>query len=192
MRQLRLQGPNIDLLVRTSGPRDACAGLISGEIELAIGVYPQVPQHLLRQELYRDKLVCVADKTNPLLKRGRLNRSAYLASPHVTVAPNLVSGIQLDEILAAMGVIRKVAATVPHYLAIPELIRGTDLVGHVSSRLLSVFRASPDIAVFPIPIRVEVPELLFEQVWHKRHENDIGHKWLRNLISDAIGAAAKR
>lgn len=91
-----------------------------------------------------------------------------------------------------MGVIRKVAATVPHYLAIPELIRGTDLVGHVSSRLLSVFRASPDIAVFPIPIRVEVPELLFEQVWHKRHENDIGHKWLRNLISDAIGAAAKR
>src|SRR5262249_39539816 len=150
-RSLRKVAPNIDLLVTTSGPREACARIINDEVEMAIGVFPHVPAEIMRRELYRDVLVCVADKGNPWLKRGRMDEKAYLASPHVTVAPNLDSGVQLDEIFAAMGFSRRVVVTVPHYTAVPGLVRGTDLVAHTRRRLANLPRTEANLVEFPIP-----------------------------------------
>ena len=187
VRKLRKQAPCIDLLVTTSGPRDACARIINDEVDMAIGVYPHMPSELLHRELYRDTLVCVADKNHPLLRRGRMDEESYLACPHVTVAPNLDSGIQLDNIFAAIGLPRRVIATVPHYIAVPALIRGTDLIAHTRRRLVEVFRSSSNLVVFAIPGSIRVPDLLFEQVWHPRYERDAGHRWLRDLIVSAVG-----
>jgi DNA-binding transcriptional LysR family regulator len=186
VRRLRKLAPHIDLLVTTCGPREACARIEADQVELAIGVYPHLPTGLLDRELYRDKLVCVADKNHPLLKRGRMDEEAYLACPHVTVAPNLDSGIQLDDIFAAMGLVRRVVATVPHYLAVPGLIRGTDLVAHTRRRLVEVLRTASGLVIFPIPVKMKVPDLSFRQIWHPRHDADAGHRWLRALILDAM------
>jgi DNA-binding transcriptional LysR family regulator len=191
LRALREKAPNIDLLVTTSGPTETCARILNDEIELAIGVFPHVPPEIARSELYRDVLVCVADGNNPRLKRGRMDERSYLASPHVTVAPNLDSGVQIDEIFQAMGFARRIVATVPHYTAIPELVRGTDLVAHTRRRLVSALRASANLIVFPIPASFPVPDLYFEQIWHPRYERDAGHKWLRGLISDAVTGKTK-
>lgn len=187
VRSLRKVAPNIDLLVTTSGPRDACTRVLNDEVEMAIGVFPHIPPGITHRELYRDDLVCVADKNNPRLKRGRMDEKAYLASPHVTVAPNLDSGVQLDDIFSAMGLPRRVVATVPHYTAAPGLVRGTDLVAHTRRRLVHVLRTSANLVVFPIPAPFRVPELLFEQIWHPRYERDAGHRWLRDLILNTIG-----
>ena len=186
VRCLRKQAPNVDLLVTTSGPRDACARIDDDDVEMAIGVFPHLPASLLDRELYRDNLVCVADKDHPLLKRGRMDEKSYLACPHVTVAPNLDSGIQLDDIFAAMGLVRRVVATVPHYLAVPALIRGTDLVANTRRRLVRVLRTSSGLVVFPIPVTMQVPELSFRQIWHRRYDGDAGHRWLRDLILSAV------
>jgi DNA-binding transcriptional LysR family regulator len=187
VRSLRKVAPNIDLLVTTSGPRDACTRVLNDEVEMAIGVFPRIPPEITHRELYRDDLVCVADKNNPRLKRGRMDENAYLASPHVTVAPNLDSGVQLDDIFAAMGLPRRVVVTVPHYTAAPGLVRGTDLVAHTRRRLVHVLRTSANLVVFPIPAPFRVPELLFEQIWHPRYERDAGHRWLRDLILNTVG-----
>jgi DNA-binding transcriptional LysR family regulator len=188
VRSMRKVAPNIDLLVTTSGPREACARVINDEVEMAIGVFPYVPAEIMRRELYRDVLVCVADKSNPWLKRGRMDEQAYLASPHVTVAPNLDSGVQLDDIFAAMGFSRRVVVTVPHYTAVPGLVRGTDLVAHTRRRFVNIPRKGANLVEFPIPAPFRVPELLFEQIWHPRHERDTGHRWLRDLILKAVGS----
>jgi hypothetical protein len=39
---------------------------------------------------------------------------AYLDSPHVTVARNRDTGIQVDEILESMGIPRRIVVAVPH------------------------------------------------------------------------------
>lgn len=186
VRRLRKQAPNINLFVSTCGPRESCARIENDEVEMAIGVFPQLPKGLVDRELYRDKLVCVADKNHPSLKRGRMDEQAYLACPHVTVAPNLDSGVQLDDIFAAMGLFRRVVATVPHYLAVPALIRGTDLIANTRRRLVDVLRTSSGLVVFPVPVRMRVPELSFRQIWHRRYDGDAGHRWLRDLILDAV------
>lgn len=188
VRRLRKLAPNIDLLISSSGPRDACVRIANDEIELAIGVFPHKPDGFRHSDLYRDTLVCVADRKHPLLKKGRMDEKSYLASPHVTVAPNLDSGVQLDDIFVAMGLARRVVATVPHYIAVPALIRGTDLIAHTRRRLVNVLRTSSNLVVFPIPMPIRIPELSFEQIWHPRYEGDPGHRWLRNLIADVVAA----
>jgi DNA-binding transcriptional LysR family regulator len=184
-RRIRREAPNIDLAISTSGPQEACRRIADDEIDLAIGVIPHVSQDLLSRELYRDTLICVADKRNKRLKKGRMELQDYLDSPHVTVARNRDTGIQVDEILDSMGIPRRIAVTVPHYLSVPSLIRGTDLVAHTRRRLISVFRMSSDLIVFPVPLPMKVPELEFIQIWHKRYEGDPGHRWLRDLVLDA-------
>lgn len=188
VRSLRKSAPGIDLLISSSGPRDACTRISNDEIELAIGVFPHKPDGFRHEELYRDTLVCVADRKHPSLKKGRMDEKSYLTSPHVTVAPNLDSGVQLDDIFIAMGLTRRVVATVPHYIAIPALVRGTDLIAHTRRRLVNVLRISSNLVVFPIPVPIRIPELSFEQIWHPRYDGDPGHRWLRHLIADAVAA----
>jgi DNA-binding transcriptional LysR family regulator len=186
VRRIRREAPNIDLSISTSGPHESCRRIADDEIDLAIGVFPRVPKDLLSRELYRDSLICVADKQNKRLKNGRMELQAYLDAPHVTVARHSDSGIQVDEILDSMGIPRRIVVAVPHYLSVPSLIQGTDLVAHTRKRLLSVFRMSADLVVFPVPLPMQVPELAFIQIWHKRYEGDPGHRWLRDLVLDAV------
>jgi DNA-binding transcriptional LysR family regulator len=189
LQQLRRQAPGIDLTISTSGPRQSCEWVRADEVDMAIGVYPRLLPGLHSRELYRDTLVCVADRNNKRLKNGRLDLKAYMESPHVTVAPNSDTGIQLDEIMDAMGMQRRTVVVVPHYLSVPGLIQGTDIVAHTRRRLLSVFRNTADLAVFPPPVEVPVPQLRFLQVWHVRHDQDIAHRWLRDLVLKALAAA---
>ncbi len=186
VRRLRKQAPNINLRVTSCSRREAYAQIENDDVDMAIGVFPQLPRGLLHEELYKDKLVCVADKNHPLIKRGRMDRKAYLACPHVTVAPNSDSGIQLDDIFAAMGLVRRVVATVPHYIAVPALIRGTDLIANTRRRLVETLRESSGLVVFPIPMKIQIPDLSFRQIWHRRYDGDSGHRWLRDLILDTV------
>jgi len=192
MRRIRREAPGIDIVVSTSGPKESYQRIADDEIDLAVGVFPHVPKDLLSRELYRDTLICVADKRNKRLKNGRLDLKAYLASPHVTVARNGDTGIQLDEILDSMGIERRIVVAVPHYLSVPSLIRGTDLVGHTRRRLLSVLRLSSDLVAFPEPLPMNVPQLEFIQIWHKRYDGDPGHRWLRDLVLDAVNPGRSR
>jgi DNA-binding transcriptional LysR family regulator len=189
VRHLRRAAPNIDLVISTSGPQDSCRRLAGDEVDLAIGVFPHVPKDFGCGALYRDELVCIADRRNRRLKNGRMELQAYLDSPHVTVARNRDSGIQVDEILDSMGIARRIVVAVPHYLSVAALIRGTDMVALSRKRLLSIFRRSADLVVFPVPLPMKVPELEFIQIWHKRYEGDPSHRWLRELVLSAVQKA---
>jgi DNA-binding transcriptional LysR family regulator len=184
---VRRDAPNIDFVVETGGPVHSCSLLLEDKADLALGVFPSLPAGLRSRELYRDQLVCIADPNNPRLRKGRLSFAKFLDSPHVTVSPSSDSGIQLDEILNAMGMRRRIVASVPHYLAIPSLIAGTDLIAHSRRKLLNVFRAASDLVLLPVPVPFAVPDLVFSQVWHARQDLDRGQIWLRETVDRALG-----
>ena len=183
---MRAEAPNVDVAVETGGPVHSCRLLFEAKADLALGVFPVAPDKLCNEELYRDQLVCIADRSNPRLKNGKLTLQAFLESPHVTVVASSDSGIQLDDILQAMGMTRRIVASVPHYLAIPLLISGTDLVAHSRRKLIEVFRSDITLAVMPVPVPFPVPELVFMQVWHARAEFDPAQIWLRGIVRRAL------
>ena len=183
---VRAAAPFVNLVVERGGPTYSCNLLTDDQADAALGVIPRLPRDLRSLELYRDDLVCIADRSNRLLKKGRLTFEAFLQCPHVTMAQNSDSGIELDGILESMGLQRRIAVTVPHYLAIPATIAGTDLVAHSRRKLLLMLRRSKDLIAMPIPVPFPVPELVFTLAWHPRHDLDAAHVWLRNIICKAV------
>jgi DNA-binding transcriptional LysR family regulator len=183
---VRARAPLVDLTVERGGPVQSCKLLTNDQADVALGVIPQIPPTLQSSELYRDQLVCIADRGNRFIKRGRLSLEAFLDCPHVTMGEGSDSGIQLDDILKSMGLKRRIAVTVPHYLAIPAAVVGTDLVSHSRRKLLHVLRATGDLVAMPVPVPFPVPELVFSLVWHPRYQLDAAHVWLRKLISESV------
>lgn len=187
---LRQDAPEINLNVGDATRVETIARLVSGEIDLAIGVFPGLPPDILKEEIYRDSLVCVADQKNSKLRRGHMDFDSYLSCPHVTVAFDQHSGFELDDMLTRLGIKRRIVAVLPHYLLIPLVVRGNDLVGHVRRQFSAGFGEFPGIAVFEPPLPMQIPELSFQQIWHRRKDADPGHRWLRQVIKKKIGANA--
>lgn len=184
---VRQRAPGVDLAILGSGAGEAGEMVAAGAADIGLGVLPQLADGLLSQELYTDSLACVVDRRHPLLRDGRLGLEDYLAAAHVTVAGPRHVGIELDEILARLGLVRRVVAVLPHYVAIPAVILGTDLVGHIRERLVLIHAQREDLLLFPPPIPMPVPPLRFLQVWHIRDDRDAGHRWMRALVAEAAG-----
>ena len=59
-------------------------------------------------------------------------------------------------------------------------VRGTRLVATVPDRVAQMFAATLPIKTFPLPLNI--PPLHEILLWHKRHDSDPAHTWLRDLV----------
>ncbi|TFF42220.1 LysR family transcriptional regulator [Pseudomonas sp. RIT623] len=180
MRLLRREAPGIDVLV-AQGSREAMLGqLIDGEADLALGVFPELPEEMAQQVLFEESFVCLADRAS-LPARGGLDLPQWLARPHVLVAVRAGIDNEIDLALGALGERRRIALTLPHWGVAQGVIAGTDLVLTVARRSLAGARLDPALRQFSPPLAIA--PFAFTQAWHPRREGDAGHRWLRAQIA---------
>ena len=74
---------------------------------------------------------------------------------------------------------RRVIATVSHWLALPELLLGTESVATVSSSL-AIRMSAQGYQVLDLPFSLKPFDL--RQYWHPRFHNDPALQWLRAQI----------
>ncbi|MFW3896313.1 LysR family transcriptional regulator [Pseudomonas bharatica] len=180
VRALRVEAPEVDLVV-TQGSREAMLSqLFDGEIDLALGVFPTLAAPLRAQTLFEESFACLADR-DTLPARGGLTLAQWLARPHVLVAMRPGTDNEIDLALAALGEQRRVALAMPHWIAATEVLAGTDLVLTVARR--NLLRPPRGLRCFapPLPIRA----FGFQQAWHERREGDAAHRWLRAQVTRA-------
>ncbi|MDH0645417.1 LysR family transcriptional regulator [Pseudomonas sp. GD03858] len=179
MHLLRREAPGIDLVV-SQGSREAMVGqLIDGEVDLALGVFPELPAEIAQQVLFEESFVCLADRAS-LPARGGLDLDQWLARPHVLVAVRPGIDNEIDQALASQGARRRIALTLPHWGVAQSVIAGTDLVLTVARRSLAGARLDPALRRFEPPLAIS--PFAFTQTWHVRREGDAGHRWLRGQI----------
>ncbi|MDG9881941.1 LysR family transcriptional regulator [Pseudomonas sp. GD04058] len=180
VRALRVEAPEVDLVV-TQGSREAMLSqLFDGEIDLALGVFPTLTAPLRAQTLFEESFACLADR-DTLPARGGLTLTQWLARPHVLVAMRPGTDNEIDLALAALGEQRRVALAMPHWIAATEVLAGTDLILTVARR--NLLRPPRGLRCFapPLPIRA----FGFQQAWHERREGDAAHRWLRGQVTRA-------
>ncbi|MHC6227275.1 LysR family transcriptional regulator [Pseudomonas sp. X10] len=179
MRLLRHEAPGIDLIV-SQGSREAMLGqLIDGEVDLALGVFPDLPVELCSEVLFQETFTCVADRSG-LPARGGLALAEWLARPHVLVAVRPGIDNEIDLALKALGTQRRVALALPHWGVAQSVIVGTDLVLTVARRSLAGARLDAALRTFAPPLPIAA--FSFTQAWHPRREGDAGHRWLRERV----------
>ncbi|MCI3207845.1 MULTISPECIES: LysR family transcriptional regulator [Pandoraea] len=178
-RRLRERAPGIDIAATQASREAMLTQLLDGEIDLALGVFHDFPGELETLTLFDESFVCLADRAT-LPARGHLTMAQWIARPHVLVAMRPGADNEIDQALAALGHVRRVAVTLPHWSIAPELIAGTDLVLTVAERAVAHLRHERKLRRFAAPFAI--PPFPFQAVWHTRRDVDPAHRWLREQI----------
>jgi DNA-binding transcriptional LysR family regulator len=190
-------GATLDALAREQAPgamlrflptaQDDAALLREGSIDLAVGIYADLPPELRTRVLFTDRFVTVLRKGHPAARR-RLDLETFLALDHLQVAPRGQPGGYLDDLLAERGKRRRVTRAVPYFLSALQLAAESDAVLTISERMARRLARTFGLTVCetPLPLKPYALSLL----WHPRQDSAPDHTWLRQLFVSAAERAA--
>jgi DNA-binding transcriptional LysR family regulator len=205
-RMMVAEAPGVRLVVRPSTRLDLAEQIDVGRIDLAIGIFQQVPSHFRTVPLMTEGDAILMHKSHPAAGRT-LTLQDVASYPLVTVSvggqeEGAVDGFILErglarqsemfdrnalqEALATIGAVPLLHRTTPHSLAIPALI-GTDMLSILPSSLARLLVSDEDFVMVKPPYRVA--QSTFRGVWNDRNSHEPAHLWLRQMMMRAAAAA---
>ncbi len=183
--RLRAQAPGVDLYLCPL-QSDTMEDLRNGAVDAAIGVFPEAPPELRQRRLFDDGFVTVARSGHPRLAGSKLSLDAFLAEDHLLVAPRGTPSGTIDGLLAEAGLRRRVARTVPHFLAAIWHVTESDLLLTISRRLVTATAHRLPLLRWPTPLPVE--DYTLHLAWHPRLDASPEDAWLRGVLVEAAQA----
>lgn len=182
IRTLRREAPGIDLQISHASREGMLEGVLNGDIDVAAGVFPEMPNELRSTLLFEERYVCLLDRCS-LPADGVLDLPTYLSRPHVLLEMRGSGTPEIERALTALRERRSVAISLPHWNVAPQLISGTDLILTVSSRSVREIDQQ-ELIVLPPPF--EIAPFTFVLAWHKRRGGDQALNWLNRRIEEGI------
>jgi len=161
--------------------------LASGAIDLVLAVYLSSSEGLHRETLRTDDYVCLVRRGHPLARRKRVHIDDYAAHGHLAYTPVGFVPPPISEAVPGFASTSGIRASVPYLLALPEVVRSTDLVATVPRRLLSAPVDFGGVVTLEAPR--ELPAVVDSLWWHPRFDSDPAHQWLRDCVHEALAAA---
>ncbi|HUN70234.1 MAG TPA: LysR family transcriptional regulator [Burkholderiales bacterium] len=190
MRHLHAHAPAMQLETAQLPAAELAVRLETGDIDLAVGYLPQLPEKIRRSRLFEEHYVCMTRPDHPIGRHGPLTLKEFLGARHVLIA-SMGSGHQLlEHTLAERGVHENVALRVPHFVVVPQIVAGTDLVVSLPSRVAGASARLAKVKVHPLPI--PIPSFDVSLYWHERLENDAANQWLRDTMTELFADRAPR
>jgi len=180
--RLAREAPGIDLRV-LSLLDDLSTPLASGAIDLAIApLHPDEERSgIYARKLFDERFVCVVRQGHPLADK-RLTLARYAAASHALISPRGREGGYVDDALARLGMQRRVAVAVPHFLIAPHLAASSDLLLTLAARIADVLARPLGLAVLATPPELRLEGFTMSIVWHQRTHEAPAQRWLRELI----------
>ena len=181
---LRSEAPQARLsLSFAGGPSQAFRKLREGDLDIAIGRFPSVPEDCHVERLFQETYQVVARSDHPALRSG-LTLDIYLRLDHLIVsfAGDLVGTI--DEILARNGHSRHVAASSPMFLSAFAAAAASDLIVTAPRRLALRFARSFGLRILDLPFAAE--PFLIDMVRSRSSIGDPAVDWLVERIRRSV------
>lgn len=134
MSRLRLDAPG--LVLHIVGYEKGALGpmLDRGEIDLAVGVFPNPPEQAVRTVLFEEGFVGVARADHAALAAGPMSLATFAALPHALVSVNTDRRGVIDDRLQTLGLSRRIALVVPYMLLLPRVLAESDLIAVLPRR----------------------------------------------------------
>lgn len=130
--------PGIDLRRQAYEKSDLGALIDGGALDLVIGTFADPPERAVATPLKRESLVGVARTGHPALAMP-LDAQAFARLDHALFTLGRDGRGVVDDVLSALGLARWVGVTLPHLVAMPRILRSTDMVAAVPSRAAARF-----------------------------------------------------
>lgn len=183
VRTLRREAPGIDLQIVQTSREGMVDGILNGDLDLAAGVFPDIPRELRTTALFDEHYTCLIDRDS-LPDNATLDLPTYLARPHVLLEMRGSGTPEIERALRAIRQRRHVAISLPHWGVAPQLILGTDLILTVSARGV---QNVDHRQLLTLPPPFAIPSFAFELAWHARRGGDTGLQWLIGQMQEVVG-----
>jgi DNA-binding transcriptional LysR family regulator len=165
----------------------ASNGLASGEIDLAIVPAVIADQGPCSEHVFRERACLVVRRDHPRV-RGKITPKLFNELAHIDVEVALgkkgVGHERAEQHWKSVGLVRRVAITVPYFTTAAMMASRTDCLAGLPSRAAEVL-----CEAFPIRIArttFSLPSMLMSMMWHERTDADPGARYFRRVVADAV------
>ncbi|MEX0284741.1 MAG: LysR family transcriptional regulator [Paracoccaceae bacterium] len=165
--------PGLSLSVVSIARDAAMAALDTGEVDLALGYFWNIPENIDTTPLYTEAFRVVA---RPDLVAGPLTLEHYLDLPHILVSPvGDLHGI-VDSVLAEQGKSRRVIMSLPAFL---PALAATARIGALCTVPMRVAKAQ-GLTIHPPPL--DVRQFPVSAALHRRNAKHGRLQWILSQV----------
>lgn len=185
---VRLRAPQTRILSVNADAHDLNEELGAGDINLAIGNFPNLQAGIYCQGLYQENYVLLAHRERAARLEeqgaGEMSLAEFCSARHVLVTAGNSGHFhgEVEKQLRALIRPESVVATVSSFLVAPLVARDNDLLVIVPRRVADIFAGLMSLEELPMPF--ELPAYPITQYWHARYHNDPGTVWMRRLVHE--------
>ncbi|MCX2758864.1 LysR substrate-binding domain-containing protein [Vibrio sp. Sgm 22] len=180
------QAPKVKVKADSNLAHKDMSSLLRNHYDLSIDIdHGQYPG-LKSEEILREELCVLCHVNHPRLTNPTVSLEQFLSEKHVVHTTSNQKqaylhgkGLDYDNILKQ----RDIAWSANSIVEMMSIIENSHHVGLFPKRLLNKYLQCSDLKLLPCDfISESVKVAMF---WHPARHNDVGHRWLRHLVSDA-------
>jgi DNA-binding transcriptional LysR family regulator len=188
LERLGSEAPNVSVRSVTLSPEQTARGLELGEIDLALGYFPDLKgNNFYQQRLFSHGFVCLL-RSEHSIKGNRLTAKQFVELGHAVVRAEGRSQEVFERFLLKEGIRRRVVLNTPHFMSLPAIIAKSDLVATVPLAVGTAFAQAAQVRLVRPPFAI--PSFDLKQHWHRRFNSDPQSKWLRALVYTLFNESA--
>lgn len=181
---LEKAAPSMSLRSMYLPPREMEEAMATGEVDLACGYFPDLTSNqFLHRRIGLHSFACIMRADHPI-QDPALTLDQYLGLNHVEVEAPGRSLEVFEDFLHKKKLRRKVVLRTPHFMSIPVIVGGTDVVATVPQALADFFSSMKELRQVRLPFRP--PTFQVNMYWHRSQSNDPGNQWLRQIIAGQL------
>lgn len=181
LRHLRVEAPNITLIVLRVDQQQMSQRLFNGEISLGISHTLDLPASARRKGLRPIKPMLLRTDSRP----GALALDEFCQRPHAVVSSMGNATDDTDHALSRLGRQRKVVLAVPQFSALPRLLAQSEMLAIVPDYVARAMVSVEGVRAESVPLALPAQELAM--VWRAAAHNDAGQRWLRSRCQAFLG-----
>ncbi len=154
--------------------------LTDGRIEIALSGAGGIKDYFYQQLLIESPLTGLVSRSHPEIGH-EITQEQYERIGHVVVISPHGGQVATNRKLHSFGLRRRVALQLSSFTAYAKILQSTGYISILPTHIATVLARDGDIKLVGLPFELE--PIAFRQYWHARQDFDLGHRWLRKLIS---------
>ena len=188
LERLERTAPNVRVSFRPFVGQKAISGLLSGELDFAIGPFAGDGEQFDRRLLWEDDYCVAARKGHPAIKTT-CSVQDYVQARHVLVSQNGDLVGVVDGALAAKDRSRVVTAAVPYFLTALATVARSDAIATMPESIAKAHAEDLGLRLFPCPVPIR--RLRMSLLASRRVAGDALNAWVADVIADVAAARGK-
>jgi DNA-binding transcriptional LysR family regulator len=174
--------PGVALRLRGENPDDD-KNLSRGEVDLDVGSLPDRSASIASHVVGTDEMALVTRFGHPLAAAAPTIEQ-FADAIHIVVSRRGLLRGPVDAVLEAHGLRRRVVTALPSFAAALAIVEGSDTVCVLPRRL----GVPAGHALTPLPLPFSLRSVPAVVSWHRRHDSDPAHRWMRGIVAGIISA----